>query len=85
MLRPKLIMLDEPSLGLAPLMVEAAYKGIEEIHRQGVAVLLVEQDLQLALQFADRGYVLESGRVALEGKAQELLENPKIKGSYLGM
>jgi branched-chain amino acid transport system ATP-binding protein len=85
MLRPKLIMLDEPSLGLAPLMVEAAYKGIEEIHHQGVAVLLVEQNLQLALKFADRGYVLESGRVAIEGKAQELLENPKIKGSYLGM
>ena len=85
MLRPKLIMLDEPSLGLAPIMVEAAYRGIEAIHQQGVAVLLVEQNLQLALSFADRGYVLESGRVVLEGPARELLENPRIKASYLGM
>jgi branched-chain amino acid transport system ATP-binding protein len=85
MLRPKLIMLDEPSLGLAPIMVEAAYRGIEAIHQQGVAVLLVEQNLQLALNFADRGYVLESGRVVLEGPARELLENPRIKASYLGM
>ena len=85
MLRPKLIMLDEPSLGLAPIMVEAAYRGIEAIHQQGVAVLLVEQNLQLALSFADRGYVLESGRVVLEGPARELLENPTIKASYLGM
>jgi branched-chain amino acid transport system ATP-binding protein len=85
MLRPKLIMLDEPSLGLAPIMVEAAYRGIEAIHQQGVAVLLVEQNLQLALNFADRGYVLESGRIVLEGPARELLENPRIKASYLGM
>ena len=85
MLRPKLIMLDEPSLGLAPIMVEAAYRGTEAIHQQGVAVLLVEQNLQLALNFADRGYVLESGRVVLEGPARELLENPRIKASYLGM
>jgi branched-chain amino acid transport system ATP-binding protein len=85
MLRPKLIMLDEPSLGLAPIMVEAAYEGIEAIHQQGVAILLVEQNLQLALSFADRGYVLENGRVVLEGPARELLENPTIKASYLGM
>jgi branched-chain amino acid transport system ATP-binding protein len=85
MLRPKLIMLDEPSLGLAPIMVEAAYEGIEAIHQQGVAILLVEQNLQLALSFADRGYVLENGRVVLEGPAGELLENPTIKASYLGM
>jgi branched-chain amino acid transport system ATP-binding protein len=85
MLRPKLIMLDEPSLGLAPIMVEAAYAGIEQIHQQGVAVLLVEQNLQLALSFADRGYVLESGRVVIEGSAGDLLENPKIKASYLGL
>jgi branched-chain amino acid transport system ATP-binding protein len=85
MLRPKLIMLDEPSLGLAPIMVEAAYEGIEAIHQQGVAILLVEQNLQLALRFADRGYVLENGRVVLEGPAGELLENPTIKASYLGM
>ena len=85
MLRPKLIMLDEPSLGLAPIMVEAAYEGIEAIHQQGVAILLVEQNLQLALSFADRGYVLENGRVVLEGPAGDLLENPTIKASYLGM
>jgi branched-chain amino acid transport system ATP-binding protein len=85
MLRPKLIMFDEPSLGLAPIMVEAAYEGIQAIHEQGVAVLLVEQNVQLALGFADRGYVLESGRVVLEGPAGELLDNPTIKASYLGM
>ena len=85
MLRPKLIMLDEPSLGLAPIMVEAAYEGIAKIHQAGVAILLVEQNLQLALSFADRGYVLENGRVVLEGAARELLEDPKIKASYLGM
>jgi branched-chain amino acid transport system ATP-binding protein len=85
MLRPRLLMLDEPSLGLAPIMVEAAYEGIEAIHQQGVAILLVEQNLQLALSFADRGYVLENGRVVLEGPAGELLENPTIKASYLGM
>jgi len=85
MLRPKLIMLDEPSLGLAPLMVETAYQGIEAIHRQGVAILLVEQNVQLALSFADRGYVLENGRVVLEGPARELLDNPTIRASYLGM
>jgi branched-chain amino acid transport system ATP-binding protein len=85
MLQPKLIMLDEPSLGLAPIMVEAAYEGIEKIHRQGVAILLVEQNLQLALSFANRGYVLENGQVALQGSAPELLEDPRIKASYLGM
>ena len=85
MLMPKLIMLDEPSLGLAPIMVEAAYRGIAEIHRQGVAILLVEQNLQLALSFADRGYVLESGRVVIEGTSGELLDNPQVKASYLGM
>jgi branched-chain amino acid transport system ATP-binding protein len=85
MLLPKLLILDEPSLGLAPIMVEATYKGIAEIHRTGVTILLVEQNLHLALEFADRGYVLESGRVVLEGPAADLLEDPRVKASYLGM
>jgi branched-chain amino acid transport system ATP-binding protein len=85
MLGPKLIMLDEPSLGLAPIMVEAAYEGIAKIHREGVAVLLVEQNLHLALEFADRGYLLENGRVVLAGSASELAENPRIKTAYLGI
>ncbi|MCA1644831.1 MAG: ABC transporter ATP-binding protein [Chloroflexi bacterium] len=85
MLRPKLLILDEPSLGLSPIMVETTYLGIAEIHRQGVTILLIEQNLHWALNFADRGYVLESGRVVLEGPARELLENPRIKAAYLGM
>ena len=85
MLRPKLLILDEPSLGLAPIMVEATYRGIEEIHRAGVTILLVEQNLHVALQFADRGYVLESGQVVIEGPARDLLDNPQVKASYLGM
>ena len=85
MLRPKLLILDEPSLGLAPIMVEATYRGIEEIHRAGVTILLVEQNLHVALTFADRGYVLESGRVVIEGPARDLLDNPQVKASYLGI
>jgi len=85
MLRPKLLILDEPSLGLAPIMVEATYRGIDQIHRAGVTVLLIEQNLHWALQFADRGYVLENGRVAIEGSAGDLLEDPRVKASYLGM
>ena len=85
MLRPTLLILDEPSLGLAPIMVEATYRGIEEIHRAGVTILLVEQNLHVALKFADRGYVLESGRVVIEGPARDLLDNPQVKASYLGI
>ena len=85
MLRPKLLMLDEPSLGLAPIVVATTYQKIADIHRQGVSILLVEQNLNFALNLAHRGYVLESGRVVLEGPAQELLNNPRIKASYLGM
>jgi branched-chain amino acid transport system ATP-binding protein len=85
MLGPKLIMLDEPSLGLAPRMVEVAYEGIARIHSQGVAVLLVEQNLHLALQFAERGYVLENGRVVLAGSARNVAEDPRIKTAYLGL
>lgn len=85
MLRPRLLMLDEPSLGLAPLMVEAMYRSIAEIQRQGVAILLVEQNVQLALRFASRGYVMENGHVAMEGSARVLLTDPRVKASYLGM
>lgn len=85
MLRPKLLILDEPSLGLAPIMVEASYRGIAEIHRAGVTILLVEQNLQVALSFADRAYVMESGRVVLQGSSRELLDDPQVKASYLGV
>ena len=83
MLRPKLIMLDEPSLGLAPIMVEAAYRGIEAIHQQGVAVLLVEQNAFGALKLAHRGYVLVNGSVTMSGTGKELLADPQVRAAYL--
>lgn len=85
MLRPRLLMLDEPSLGLAPTIVEAVFQKIVEIRRQGIGVLLVEQNVQRALHLAERGYVLEGGRVVLQGPSQALLENPHVKVAYLGL
>ncbi len=85
MLLPRLLMLDEPSLGLAPIVVDMTFEKIAEVRRQGIAILLVEQNVQQALSLADRGYVLEGGRVVLEGPAQTLLENPHVKVAYLGM
>src|SRR5690606_23878235 len=85
MLRPRLLMLDEPSLGLAPIVVEDLYEKIREIHRLGVAILLIEQNVPLALNFIQRGYVLETGRVVLEGTAEELRGNAAIKEAYLGL
>ncbi|MCL5075208.1 MAG: ABC transporter ATP-binding protein [Chloroflexi bacterium] len=84
MSRPKLMMFDEPSLGLAPFLVETVAKIILDIHRQGTTVLLVEQNARLALSMADRGYVLETGTVALHGQAKDLLENEHVKKAYLG-
>lgn len=81
---PRLIMLDEPSLGLAPKLVEEIFKKIEEISRE-VTVLLVEQHIQHALQLSKRGYVLENGRIAREGPSRELLKDPFVKEAYLGM
>jgi len=82
---PKILMLDEPSLGLAPIMVEEMFRVIEEINRAGVTVLLVEQNTEHALAIAHRGFVLESGRLVLSGTGRELLANAQVRQAYLGM
>jgi branched-chain amino acid transport system ATP-binding protein len=84
MLRPKLLLLDEPSLGLAPLLVRQIFDTISEINREGTSVLLVEQNANLALRMAHRAYVLEVGRITLEGTGEELLANDAVRRSYLG-
>jgi branched-chain amino acid transport system ATP-binding protein len=84
MARPKLLMLDEPSLGLAPIFVQRIFDTIVEINRQGTAILLVEQNALMALDVASRGYVLETGSVALEGPATELKTNEQVRKTYLG-
>jgi branched-chain amino acid transport system ATP-binding protein len=84
MSHPTLLLLDEPSMGLSPLLVEQIFEIIRRINSQGTSILLVEQNAQMALSIADRGYVLETGRVMLEGEAQELLENPMVIEAYLG-
>ena len=85
MARPKLLMLDEPSLGLAPIMVAEMFRAVGEIKQAGVAVLLVEQNTEHALALAHRGFVLESGRVALTGTGPELLANAQVREAYLGL
>jgi len=85
MARPKVLLLDEPSLGLAPIVVENIFEIIVRINREGTTVMLVEQNAQMALHIAHRGYVLETGVVTLEGPAKELLENPKVRQAYLGL
>ena len=82
--RPRLIMMDEPSLGLAPLVVKGIFEIIKEINRKGVTVLLIEQNANMALQTADVGYVLETGRITLTGTGRELLNNAAVKKAYLG-
>ena len=84
MSRPKLIMMDEPSLGLAPIIVQGVFDIIREINRQGVTILLVEQNANMALKAADLGYVMETGRITMQGKGSELAENEEIKAAYLG-
>jgi branched-chain amino acid transport system ATP-binding protein len=81
---PRLLLLDEPSMGLAPLMVAKIFEIIADIARQGVTILLVEQNARLALEFASRGYVMESGTVTLAGAAKALLEDPRVREAYLG-
>ena len=81
---PRLLLLDEPSLGLAPTMVETVFRVIAEIRREGMTVLMVEQNAALALRMADRAYVMESGRIALEGAARDLLDNAEVRRAYLG-
>ena len=82
---PTLMMLDEPSLGLAPVLVSTIFEIIEKINRQGTSILLIEQNVFHSLKISDRGYVLENGQIALDGKGQELLENPHIRKTYLGL
>jgi branched-chain amino acid transport system ATP-binding protein len=85
MARPRLLMLDEPSLGLAPVVVKAIFENLADINRVGLTILLVEQNVLRALELCHRGYVLENGRMALEGPRQSLLQNPHIKQAYLGL
>ncbi|UFS70786.1 ABC transporter ATP-binding protein [Geomonas sp. RF6] len=85
MANPELLLLDEPSLGLSPLLVGNIFEIIKEINRQGVTVLLVEQNVHQSLRIAHRGYVLETGRVVLTGKGEELLDDPHVKKAFLGM
>ena len=84
MSHPKLLMLDEPSMGLAPILVEQIFDIIKELHDAGTTILLVEQNAQMALSIADRAYVLETGRISMEGPAQELLTNDNVRKAYLG-
>lgn len=85
MLKPKLLLLDEPSHGLAPKVVEEMHEAFVKIHSRGTSILLVEQNVGLALDVATRGYVLESGRITLEGSATDLNENPAVRAAYLGI
>ena len=84
MSHPKLLMLDEPSMGLAPILVEQIFDIIRELHKAGTTILMVEQNAQAALSVADRGYVLETGKIVTTGTGEELLESPAIKKAYLG-
>ncbi len=84
MAEPRVLLLDEPSMGLAPMLVEQVFEAVLDIRRQGVAVLLVEQNAFMALQIADRGYVLETGEIVLTGPGSELLKNEEVKQAYLG-
>ena len=84
MSRPKLMMLDEPSMGLAPILVDQIFDIIKELHDSGVTILLVEQNAQMALSVADRAYVLETGRISMSGPAAELLQNDDVQKAYLG-
>jgi branched-chain amino acid transport system ATP-binding protein len=84
MARPKLLLLDEPSMGLAPIFVERIFEIVREINAQGTPILLVEQNALMALDAASRGYVLETGTIALEGPAKDLRANPQIRKTYLG-
>jgi branched-chain amino acid transport system ATP-binding protein len=84
MAEPKLLLLDEPSMGLSPIMVETIFDVIRNLSKNGMTILLVEQNARLALQMADRAYVMESGLIALTGSGQELLQDPRVRTAYLG-
>ena len=85
MSKPKIILMDEPSMGLSPLLVKEIFKIIQEVHKQGMTVLLVEQNAKMALSISDRAYVLETGRISMSGAASDLLNDEKVKKAYLGL
>ena len=85
MSKPKVLLLDEPSMGLAPVLVDAIFDTIRELHAEGTTILLVEQNARMALQVADRGYVIETGRIVLTDSAENLRENEKVRNAYLGI
>ena len=84
MSHPKLLLMDEPSMGLAPILVERSFEIIKQVHEAGVAVLVVEQNANISLSIADRGYVLQTGRIVLADRAAALLENEGLRKAYLG-
>jgi len=84
MARPKVLLLDEPSMGLSPIMVDKIFEVVDTIHKQGTTILLVEQNASRALALANRGYVMESGEVTMSGPARQLLDDPKVRAAYLG-
>ena len=84
MARPRLMLMDEPSMGLAPILVKRSFEIIQQVHQSGVAMLVVEQNANVSLSIADRGYVLSTGRIVLEGKAADLLQHDELRKAYLG-
>jgi len=84
MSRPKVLLMDEPSMGLSPIMVDKIFEVVNEVHRQGVTILLVEQNASRALEIANRGYVMESGVISMSGDAKQMLNDPKVRAAYLG-
>ena len=85
MAKPRLLLMDEPSMGLAPLIIEEIFNIVKELKEEGITIFLVEQNASQALALADRGYVLETGKVVIEGTGRELLSNEKVREAYLGM
>jgi branched-chain amino acid transport system ATP-binding protein len=84
MARPKVLLLDEPSMGLSPIMVDKIFEVVNDIHNQGTTVLLVEQNASRALGLANRGYVMDSGEITMDGEAKTLLADPRVRAAYLG-
>jgi branched-chain amino acid transport system ATP-binding protein len=84
MSRPKVLLMDEPSMGLSPIMVDKIFEVVSQVHAQGVTILLVEQNASRALEIADRGYVMESGVISMSGNARQMLDDPKVRAAYLG-
>lgn len=85
MAKPKILLMDEPSMGLSPLLVKEIFKIIQEVHKQGITILLVEQNAKMALSIADKAYVLETGRIKMSGSAKELMSNDDVRKAYLGV